>query len=76
MVIVLGKEEFNLLVGKLAELGTQNVMDPDMVCISTVNSSSVSLNFLWQCGSGGLRRYKWLQTHDRYATERDGSLLK
>jgi hypothetical protein len=37
MVIVLGKEEFNLLVGKLAELGTQNVMDPDMVCISTVN---------------------------------------
>ena len=41
-VDVLRQEELNLLVGEVAELGAEDVVDPDMVCVSPAGETARS----------------------------------
>ena len=86
---VLREEELELLVGELAQLRTEHIVDSDVICIPAVEILDVSLGS--QCGGlgegtgrGRARRrccgQRWLRgaaaTHARYATARLGSWLK
>jgi len=63
-VAQLREEELDFLVGELAELGAQHVVDADMVCIPPIS---------YQFHSSHCQRSI---SYDRYATERNGFWLK
>jgi hypothetical protein len=41
-VDVLGEEELDLLIRKLAQLGAEHIVDADVICISPGSAESVS----------------------------------
>lgn len=58
---VLWEEELNFLVGKLAQLGAENIVDADLFCIATVMAQvSGGRGVVWPCSiasrEGGLER--------------------
>lgn len=61
---VLGEEELNFLVGKLAQLGAEHIMDADVFCIAAVMSRVSEGQRSGTCGreasirrSGGTQRW-------------------
>lgn len=61
-VDVLGQEELDLLVRKLAELGAEDIVDADMICISSGSVESVSGELCGRrrCEAAG-RMQRWLR---------------
>ena len=62
----LREEEFDFLIAKLAEFRAEDIMDADMVRISSVFSISYIRATIIEKG----------RSYDRYATERNGFWLK
>lgn len=77
----LRQEEFDLLVGELAQLGAEHIVDADMVRISPAARGQKSAKSEGSkrrdgCGSAATVAFGRAGTHDRYATVREGSWLK